>query len=385
MTLTLSRRPSASEVDFKVANHLISSKAHWYFFRNQLMNWYQPDRRPMPWKAEPDPYLIWLSEIILQQTRVEQGMAYFQRFKTAYPKVADLAAAPDDEVMKLWEGLGYYSRARNLLKAARMVMRDFGGQFPATHAGLLSLPGVGPYTAAAIGSFAFGLPLPVLDGNVYRILSRFTADTTPIDTGAGAKRFLDLAAFAFDQAQPALYNQAIMDFGALVCTPKLAGCKTCPLSAQCLALANEQVYELPVKAKKMKRRTRYFHYLVLTDAENHSYIQKRTEKDIWQDLYQFPLIETPSAGLAATDLTHLAEWPATLLPVNLRLVRSSPPIKHVLSHQDIIGVFHEFTIRQSITTANDWLRIPRKELPAYAFPTLITRYMNEKALYLDLF
>ena len=363
----------------------MSRKVDWNFFRTELLNWYQADRRPMPWKEEPDPYLIWLSEIILQQTRVEQGMAYFERFKSAYPKIENLAAAPDDDVMKLWEGLGYYSRARNLLKAARMVVRDFDGKFPDTHAGLLSLPGVGPYTAAAIGSFGFGLPLPVLDGNVYRILSRYTADDTPIDTTPGRKRFIELADLAFATDQPALYNQAIMDFGALVCTPKRADCSGCPVANNCLAKTTGRVYELPVKAKKMKRRTRYFHYLVLTDAANNSYIQKRTKKDIWQDLYQFPLVETIEPNLKVTDLATAEYWPSGIQPNSLEPLRSSPPTKHVLSHQDIIGVFHEFTITNAISTPDDWQKVARQDLSEYAFPKLITRYLDEKSLYLDLF
>jgi A/G-specific adenine glycosylase len=356
----------------------MSSKADWNFFRRELLNWYRADSRPMPWKEEPDPYLIWLSEIILQQTRVAQGMAYFERFKAAYPQVENLASAPDDDVMKLWEGLGYYSRARNLLKAARMIVRDYGGKFPDTHAGLLSLPGVGPYTAAAIGSFGFGLPLPVLDGNVYRILSRYAADATPIDTTPGKKRFMELADLAFAPDRPALYNQAIMDFGALVCTPKRASCGTCPLVTDCKAKATGQVYELPVKAKKMKRRTRYFHYLVLTNTEGDAYIHKRTKKDIWQELYQFPLVETIESDLNVSGLVLAENWPSALPPSKLKLGRSSPPTKHVLSHQDIIGTFHEFTITGPFSLPDDWLRVSREKLSEYAFPKLITRYLDEK-------
>lgn len=363
----------------------MSNKADWNFFRNELLNWYRADRRPMPWKEEPDPYLIWLSEIILQQTRVEQGMPYFERFKAAYPRVTDLAAANDDDVMKLWEGLGYYSRARNLLKAARMVVREYGGKFPATHEGLLSLPGVGPYTAAAIGSFGFGLPLPVVDGNVYRILSRYAADDTPIDVTSGKKRFVELAAAAFSNDQPALYNQAIMDFGALVCTPKQTSCSDCPMSPKCLAKSADLVYELPIKAKKTKRRTRYFHYLVLTDHRGFTYIHKRTEKDIWQDLFQFPLIEVDKAGLKAVALPQHKGWHPSLPAHSIELVRSSPPTKHVLSHQDIIGVFHQFALIDSFLPAGDWIKVPYKNLDEYPFPKLITRYLREKSLYLDLF
>jgi len=208
----------------------VMSKTDWSFFRDNLLEWYRPEHRPMPWKAIKNPYRIWLSEIILQQTRVAQGLPYFERFVAAYPTVIDLAAAEDDAVMKLWEGLGYYSRARNLLKAARMVANEHEGKFPDTFAGLLTLPGVGPYTAAAIASFAFDRQVAVLDGNVYRILARFAGDTTPIDTSRSRKHYDGLAQAALASAPAARFNQAIMDFGALVCTPRNALCSTCPLA-----------------------------------------------------------------------------------------------------------------------------------------------------------
>ncbi|MEL6276643.1 MAG: A/G-specific adenine glycosylase, partial [Bacteroidota bacterium] len=295
----------------------------WVFFRESILQWYQPDRRPMPWKGERDPYLVWLSEIILQQTRVEQGWTYFERFKENYPNIESLAAAEDKAVMKLWEGLGYYSRARNLLKAARVVVSEHKGQFPNTLSGLLSLPGIGPYTAAAIGSFAFNLPVPVVDGNVYRILSRFSADETPIDTTSGRKQFNKLAEAAFAKDQPARYNQAIMDFGALVCTPKRSQCNLCPLATKCMAKMAGKVYDLPIKSKKLKRRSRYFHYLVIRNHENQLLLSQRVEKDIWQELHQFILIETSKPDYDTSSLVLQKSWPAWLPPSSLTRRRTS--------------------------------------------------------------
>ena len=338
----------------------------------------------MPWKAIADPYLIWLSEIILQQTRVEQGRPYFERFAAAYPTVRDLAAAPDDEVMKLWEGLGYYSRARNLLRAARTVANEYDGRFPDTYAGLLALPGVGPYTAAAIASFAFDRPTPVLDGNVFRILSRYADDATPIDTGPGKQHYTRLVETALGDASARRFNQAIMDFGALVCTPKRAACATCPLAAGCAALANGTIYERPVKQKKGKKRTRYFHYLVLADGER-TVIEQRTAKDIWQDLYQFPLVEVTEAATETTDLATHPAWPEWLPAGELTFRRRSPPLRQQLTHQTIVAVFHHFDWPAMPATGSAGTIVTNKTLATYAFPRLITKYLGEKTLLLNLF
>lgn len=357
---------------------------NWKLFREQLLSWYQPNRRPMPWKGERDPYLIWLSEIILQQTRVEQGWKYFERFKAAYPRVEDLAAAPDDEVMKNWEGLGYYSRARNLLKAARMVVTEYNGRFPDTHSGLLSLPGVGPYTAAAIGSFAFDLPLAVVDGNVYRILSRYAKDDTPIDTPAGKKHFAAMANSAFSGAESAIYNQAIMDFGALVCRPKRADCISCPLAENCSARKNDLVYELPVKAKRIKRRTRFFHFLLIEDDSGKVMIQQRTGKDIWQNLFQFPLVETNS-DRHFRQLMLAEEWPDWLVEEGLEWLGSSPPKRQQLTHQEIIGRFHRIRVPNLPLPGEEYKNVDVAGLSGFAFPKIITGFLAEKNLYLDLF
>jgi len=355
------------------------------FFRGALLNWYEPNRRPMPWKAIADPYRIWLSEIILQQTRVEQGLPYFERFVAAYPTVTDLATAEDEAVMKLWEGLGYYSRARNLLKAARMVAANYDGKFPDTYTGLRALPGVGPYTAAAIASFAFGRQVAVLDGNVFRILARFHNDAFPIDTGKGRKHYQERVDSTMGEAEARLFNQAIMDFGALVCTPKRASCPTCPLAAKCAALAAGTVYDLPVKEKKLKRRTRYFHFIVLADNEKRTVIEQRAAKDIWQSLYQFPLVETEKPKLETRELAQESTWPAWLPAGQLRFVKRSAPAKHQLTHQTIITVFHHFTWPEMPTKIKSKTILKNKMFEKYAFPRVITRYLAEKSLLLDLF
>ena len=302
------------------------------FFQEKLLKWFATNHRPMPWKGERDPYLIWLSEIILQQTTVAQGTAYFEKFRERYPSVSDLAEAPSDDVMKMWEGLGYYSRARNLHATAKHIAEQLNGSFPITYEDLLKLKGVGSYTAAAIASFAYDLPYAVLDGNVFRVLSRFFGIETPIDSSEAKSIFSELANAVLDPKRPADFNQAMMDFGATHCTPAKPKCLQCPLSTECSALKDNIVDILPIKSKKMVRKTRYFNYLVINNND-FVYILKRTEKDIWQDLYEFPLIET-------TDLVETLDLPAHLS--NLRFVKKSKPYQQLLTHQKVIGTFWEF-------------------------------------------
>lgn len=363
----------------------MASSPDWTLFRTQLLDWYKPERRPMPWKAIADPYRIWLSEIILQQTRVEQGMPYFERFVKTFPTVKDLAAAEDDAVMKLWEGLGYYSRARNLLKAARLVAGEYDGDFPDTYDGLLTLPGVGPYTAAAIASFAFGRQVAVLDGNVFRILARFAGDDTPIDTGRGKKHFQAMVDVALGETPARRFNQAIMDFGALVCTPKRASCTTCPLAKGCKALASGTVYDLPVKEKKLKRRNRYFHYLVIEDGKGRTMIRQRLGKDIWLELYEFPLVEVSSPDLPIDEVDIEASFGAQISTQELEFIRSSPPFRHELTHQRISVVFHRFRWKTMPDEAKGFKLIKNKMFKKYAFPKVITRFLDDKSLLLDLF
>ena len=262
-------------------------------FAKALLAWNSAsNKRDMPWKGEKNPYYIWLSEIILQQTRVEQGLPYFVNFKKKYPTVGHLAEAPDDEVMRMWQGLGYYSRARNLHETAKNVHRNHGGRFPGTFDELKKLKGVGEYTAAAIASFAFNEKKAVVDGNVIRVLARVFDISTPFDTTEGKKEFGQLAQKLIDAQHPGPYNQAIMDFGATVCTPQNPDCPNCPLKKWCAAFKLGKVDELPVRKNKVAVRQRFFNYLFISNG-GEIFIQKRTGKDIWANLYQLPLLETP--------------------------------------------------------------------------------------------
>lgn len=352
----------------------------WSFFSTALLRWYRPERRVMPWKEEKNPYYIWLSEIILQQTRVEQGLPYFERFKAAYPRLSDLAQADDEEVMKLWEGLGYYSRARNLLKAARLVHHDYQGQFPKTYEGLLQLPGVGSYTAAAIASFAFDLPQAVLDGNVYRVLARYTNDHSPIDTAAAKKHYASLASQALGAQAPARYNQAIMDFGAMVCSPQKPLCAQCPLASHCAALAAGTVAELPIKSKKLQKRKRYFHFLILRLPQGMTLIEKRGTSDIWGDLYQFPLLENEQALSDERSLLSAPQWPSWLPQQSIQLLRIATPRKQQLTHQEITAYFYEFEANTFPNLPKNTVLCHSNEVHTFAFPKIIRDYLDDKTL-----
>lgn len=261
-------------------------------FAPKILNWYREHQRELPWRETREPYKVWLSEIILQQTRVAQGMPYYYSFVEAFPTVFDLANAPEEQVLKLWQGLGYYSRARNLHAAAKMVVNDFNGEFPKTYKALKSLKGVGDYTASAIASFCFDEPEPVVDGNVYRVLSRYFGVDIPINSTQGIKYFKELAREVMDERNIRDYNQGIMEFGAIQCAPKKPYCLLCPLQDSCVALKENKVDSLPVKQNKTKVRNRYFNYLVLLDQNENTILEQRRGKGIWQNLYQFPLIES---------------------------------------------------------------------------------------------
>jgi len=341
------------------------------FFTTRLLQWNAMDNdRQLPWKHETDPYRIWLSEIILQQTRAEQGRPYYERFTTTYPDIVQLAAAPDDEVFRLWQGLGYYNRCRNLLAAARTVAADYDGRFPDTYGEILALKGIGPYTAAAIASFAFGLPHAVLDGNVFRVLSRFFGIDTPIDSTGGQKQFRELADELLDPAQPAAFNQAIMDFGASVCTPQLPGCAVCPLENRCTARRQDLVGLLPVKSKKIATRERLFQYLVLT-AGDEVYIQQRTGKDIWQSLYEFYLLET------ATGYRDTAIW-QELLPLVKKVKEDEFESSQKLTHQLIRSRFHSVCLHARPNALQGGIWVKKDLLKNYPFPKTILSFLNRK-------
>ena len=339
-------------------------------FRKKLLKWHlNQNRRQMPWKGEKDPYRIWLSEIILQQTRVEQGWAYYERFLQQFPTIQQLAKAPDEQVMKCWEGLGYYSRCRNLIHTARYIAFERGGQFPDQYETILTLKGVGPYTAAAISSFAFNLPHAVVDGNVYRVLSRYHGLKTPIDTSAGKKLFQDLAQRSLDVDQPGIYNQALMDFGATVCKPQSPLCASCPLQSSCLAYAQDWVDRLPVKSPAKAKKKRWFIYLVPT-WRGKIPVHMRTGSDVWSGLWEPPLIESKKfldlkTMLKQIRIDYPATWPRAASHYSLHTY------KQQLSHQEINGQFisTELDIKPNWGPAFRWVN--RGELAELAFPKMI--------------
>ena len=337
-----------------------------------LLDWYAREGRDLPWRRTRDPYRIWLSEVILQQTRVAQGTEYYLRFTERFPDVASLAAAPEDEVLKLWQGLGYYSRARNLHAAARQVVERFGRRFPVALEEVRSLRGVGDYTAAAICSAAYDAPCAVVDGNVYRVLARLFDLDAPIDSTAGKCAFAELAQSQLDTAHPGRYNQAIMDFGALRCIPSSPRCEACPLAGRCLALAAGTVAARPVKQSKTKVRDRWFNYLHISSGDR-TLLRRREGRDIWQGLYEFPLIET-EAPVELPELVRLPQFRELLGDAPWHLVRSIPLPKHQLSHQTLHAVVHRIETL-SLTPAVAAMAVPTVALGDYAVPRLIDRYL----------
>lgn len=339
------------------------------YFRTALLDWYAANHRDLPWRNTTDPYKIWLSEIILQQTRVDQGLAYYHKFIEAYPKVQDLAAAKEQEVLKLWQGLGYYSRARNLLYTAKMIIKDYNGKFPNTYHEILKLKGVGPYTAAAIASFAFKEAKAVVDGNVYRVLSRFLGIREAIDSTNGKKDFQDAADTLLDPTSPDTYNQAIMEFGALLCTAKSPNCEACPLNHECYAHKHHLQEELPFKAKKLKQKNRYFHYLVL-EHQNKIALEQRTGKGIWENLYQFPLVEEEQA--------EQYKKMKNIVPNNkANLISSSATIKHQLSHQQLHIQFHKYELENKLDLDAKIIWLTKNELHDYPVPQVIANYIKD--------
>lgn len=329
-------------------------------FASVLEQWYADNGRDLPWRQTHDPYRIWISEIILQQTRVAQGTDYYHRFIERFPTVEALAFAAPDEVMRQWEGLGYYSRARNLHAAARQIVDQQG--FPSDYKSVRALKGVGDYTAAAICSFAYGLPHAVVDGNVYRVLSRYYGLDTPIDTTTGKHEFAQLADSLLDAAHPALYNQAIMDFGAMQCTPKSPDCSNCPLADSCAALAEGRVEQLPIKSKKTTVKERHFSYIIILE-ESHTYIHRRSEGDIWTGLYEPILVETSRKATAAE-----------IVPKGYCIVKAMEGLKHQLTHRTILAdayIIEKEDNAAGIALPEDFIRVSISELSNYAAPRLV--------------
>ena len=344
-------------------------------FSSTILAWYDRHKRELPWRLNTDAYSVWLSEIILQQTRVAQGLPYYNRFIKKYPEVEDLARAPESEVLRLWQGLGYYSRARNLHRCAKGVVEQHRGQFPQTMEELRTLPGIGNYTAAAIASVAFGEAVPVVDGNVYRLLSRYFGISTDISSSKAFREFFKLAASLIDEERPGDFNQAMMEFGAIQCTPKQPGCDACPLQQNCLAYAEGLQTKLPVKNKKTKVKQRYFHYLLINGG-NQILFRQRQEKDIWQGLYEFPLIESAKQHFL-NELDHPIL--DQLREIDIVFNVEDKIHRHVLSHQVLNVNFVVINVDES-SKKNlelkdyDWYGL--EEAEALPKPVLIANYLD---------
>lgn len=346
------------------------------FFSGILLHWYEENRRELPWRNTTDPYLIWISEIILQQTRVAQGLDYFLRFSERFPDVRSLAEAEEDEVLKYWQGLGYYSRARNLHAAALEVMSRFGGVFPRSYDEVRALKGIGAYTAAAICSFAWRLPYAVVDGNVYRVLARVFGIDCPVDSCEGKRQFSELASSLLDRKRPDLYNQAIMDFGAIQCVPKSPDCLFCPLRDRCAAYGQGRVGSLPVKTGKTAVKPRYFNYLHIR-CGGKCLLSRRSAKDIWQNLYEFPLIET-ERDMEWEELVKEAGFLELFRNLSdIRLSGRYPVFKHVLSHRIIFARFYELEVPAFTAGLSSYLEVPETEVEKYAVSRLISLYLEK--------
>lgn len=344
-------------------------------FSSKLLSWHRSENnRILPWKKETDPYKIWLSEILLQQTRAAQVIPYYLNFIGNYPTIFHLAKANDEEVFRLWQGLGYYNRCKNMLLTARLICTHYNGQFPSNHEEILALKGVGKYTAAAIASFAFGLHFAVVDGNVTRVLARFFGITESISSALGKKNFADLAQSLLPKNN-ADYNQAIMDFGAEICTPVAPKCTYCPFQADCVAHQTGTINLLPVKEKNKVRKTRYFHFVILKNEEGNLWLQERTSKDIWPHLFVPYLLET-NKTLTPSELSKSIN-PSKRKTLNLQFIGSE---KQLLTHQQIISHFFRLNFKNQLTLPPEGVWVKKENLRNYPFPKTIISFF-EKSLY----
>ena len=338
-------------------------------FSSSLTDWYDLNKRELPWRNTRDVYKIWISEIILQQTKVKYGLKYYLKFIKIFPTIYDLSRAKEDEVLKIWEGLGYYSRARNLHYTSKFIVNNLNGKFPKTYLEILNLKGIGPYTAAAISSFAFKLPFAVLDGNVIRLLSRYFGIKVPFDNLRGKKLFQQLSQELLNFDDPDLHNQAIMEFGALICKPKLPKCEICHFNNLCYAFNNNLVSKLPIKQKKQKIKKRFINYLII--KKNDFYFLKKRSEGIWMGLYEFPKIETE-------DNSHVSNSKkiTKYLKDKYTVIKFSNIIIHKLSHQHIYAKF--WHIESNINKVEGYLKVKSNRLFNYPFPTLILNYLKDE-------
>jgi A/G-specific adenine glycosylase len=347
-------------------------------FTKILAKWYEKNKRDLPWRRTKDPYQIWISEIILQQTRIDQGWDYYLRFLEKFPNLHALAEAEEEEVLKLWQGLGYYSRARNLHTAAREIINLHQGIFPKTYDEIRKLKGIGDYTAAAIYSIAFGFPSPVVDGNVLRLFSRFFGIREPVDTQKGKTAVLEKAKELISPEHPGDFNQAIMEFGALQCKPGIPDCNICPLKSSCVAFQENRIAEFPVKSKKQEQRTRYFHYLFITNGKGKNcsvFMKKRTGNDIWKNLFDFPLIETENAK-SHKKLILLKEWNDLFSGMKVTLLKESKTYRHILTHQVIVAKFYHLEI--SPHSGLPFLKVAFHDVGKYPVPRLVEKYLESE-------
>lgn len=335
----------------------------------------------MPWKGEKDPYKIWISEIILQQTRVQQGLMYYGRFIDAFPDIKSLANAPEKKIYKLWEGLGYYSRCKNLIATAKFIHENLNGKFPEKYEDILLLKGIGNYTASAIASFAFDQPYAVLDGNVFRVLSRFFGKEIPVNTSAGKKFYAELSQSLLDKKNPGKYNQAIMDFGAVVCKPALPLCLECPLQKRCVAFLENKVFILPVNNTVNKQKERFFNYLII-GYNKKFYVNKRTEKDIWQNLYEFVLIETKT-WVNENEIFKNEGFLSLLNQDDFNVKFVSKKVSQKLTHQLITGRFIHVQINKPLLIKT-LFAVNKSQLKTLPFPKFIASYLTDKNVSLNL-
>ena len=344
------------------------------FISNQLIDWYQLNKRDLPWRNTQNPYKIWISEIILQQTRVIQGLEYYNRFINRFPDVKSLATANEQEVLTYWQGLGYYSRARNLHSAAKTIVNEYKGEFPPNHHSILKLKGIGEYTAAAIASFAWNMPYPVVDGNVFRFLSRLFAIEEAIDTNKGKKYFTELAEELMDKKQAGLFNQAIMEFGALQCTPTSPNCSACPFESTCLAKSQNAVAQYPFKQNKTKTKDVYLYYFHIRNSE-YLYLNQRTGKGIWQNLFEFPLIEseTPLSFEEISQNTLFKTWFPEKSNHPFKLIVENK--KHILSHRILYTHFYTIEVDNE-EGLQSFIKIKTEELDKYPVHRLMQYYFS---------
>lgn len=354
-------------------------------FNELLYPWYQLNQRELPWRSVSDPYLIWVSETILQQTRVSQGLDYYRRFVNRFPDVNSLAAAHEDELMKVWEGLGYYSRARNMHEAAQNIVRVYKGIFPNQYDEILKLKGVGEYTAAAIASIAFGLPYAVVDGNVSRVMARYFGISEAVNNTAGQKLVREAAnellKSSLKRIHSGIHNQAVMELGALICTPKNPECGICPVAESCHANLKKMTGMLPVKNRNLKRLVKYFNFLVI-EYDGGYFIEKRTSSGIWKNLYQFPLVETPSE-LTDDEIINLPEVKQIIVRSGSSIVNISQVYKHVLTHRDIYARFIYIRTSGVLFTDKNFFKVNKEEISNFAFPVLITNYLRKSGILPD--